>query len=156
MWLLLLRSPWTYAAAAMLSLGAYAAVQHLGWKLEKANFAQFRAEVVAISAENEARTAQQASEHERNAREAIDDLQTRYDALGARYDRLRRPAAGNSPSLPTTTDPADALGAGLNGQPDPATGCLAQALSILELGDREIAKYRELWELEVRNAKPRM
>lgn len=156
MWVLLLRSPWTYAAAAMLAIGSYAAVQHLGWNLEKANFAQYRAEVAAISAENEARNAHAASEHERNAREAMDDLQTRYDALGARYDRLRRPTTGNRPSLPAAAGATDALGAGLNGQPDPATGCLAQALSILELGDREIAKYRELWELDVRNAKPRM
>ena len=151
-WLLILRSPWTYAAAALVAMGAYAAVQHIGWKLEKANFAQFRAQVASEAAEAEARNAHVALQQELNTQEAIDDLQTRYAALNARYASLRQSASPSGSPVPALPGPSATPSPGPTGQPDAAARCVADAQAVLELGDRELAKYRELWELERKQA----
>lgn len=159
MWLFLLRSPWTYAAAAMLALGSYAAVQHLGWKLEKANFAQFRAEIASAAAEAEVRNAQEAAREAHNAQEVLDGLQTRYAALSRSYGLLRANPA-SSGGVPSLSSAAASLGAcpGNSEKPDSTTRRLAELegriLSVLEAGDRELGKYRQLWELQEKNAAP--
>lgn len=127
---------------------AYAAVQKIRLEHAQAAFAQYRAEIAAASAEAEVRNTQEAAQHEKNTREVLDDLQTRNDALRARYDRLRKSAGGSVPAVPTATGTAPPPSAGPAEQPDPAARCLA----ILEIGDKELAKYRELWELGVKNA----
>ena len=149
-WLLLLRSPWTYVGIAFAILGAYAAVQHIGWELEKADFAQFRSKTESLAADAKVRNAQEAARHAQDAQEALDDLQTRYVALGARYASLRsnRPSGGGVPDLASA---APSLGACPTAQPDAVAGRLgdleSRVVTILEAGDKELAKYRELWEL---------
>lgn len=155
MWLLILKSPLAWMGAALLAVSAYAAVQHtrLGWC--QANFAQFRADVQSEAAKAQVRNAEVALQQEQAAMEALDDLQTRNDALRARYDRLRKSASPGSGPVPADPGTAPAAGSGLTRQPDPAPRCVPEGrvLAVLEAGDRELAKYRELWELAVRNAK---
>lgn len=151
-WLL---ANWRLVALAVLIAipSTYAAVMKMRFEHVSAEYAQHRAQVAAVAAEAEVRNAHAALEHEKNAREVLDDLQTRLDAVSARYERLRKPTGGSSGSVPATTGAAPALGAGLSsGQPDAVARCVADAQEVLELGDREIAKYRELWELGVKNA----
>ena len=153
MWLLLLRSPWTYAAIAMLGLGAYAAVQHVGWELEKAAFAQFRAETLEISAQNTARNAQEVARHAQDAQTSIEELQASYAALRVRYDLVRSNSNPSGGRVPDLASAATSLGAcpGDAQKHDSAVRRLAnlegRVVEILRAGDTEIAKHRELWEL---------
>lgn len=126
----------------------YAAVQKMRFEHTRAAFAQYRAEVAAAAAEAEVRNAQAAAAHEKNTREALDDLQARYDAISARYASVRRPASPSSGSVPTTPGAAPTPSACPPGQPDATARCLAT----LEIGDKELAKYRELWNLGRKNA----
>ena len=151
MWLLLLRSPLAWMGAALLAVSAYAAVQHIGWANCSAGFKQFRAEVASEAAEAEVRNAQEAARHDRNAMEAVSDLQARYAALDARYRVLRRPDPDSSRGVPSaaTAAPSPSAGHGDTGESDADARCLA----IIEVADRELNKFRELWLLDVKNAK---
>ena len=155
-WLLILRSPWTWVALAMLGLGAWAQIQSLRLRECKAEFAQFRADTERLGAEAKVRNAQEAARQALAAQEVLDDLQTRHDALSARYASLSvRPGGRRVPSLP---DAAPSLSAcpGKPEQPDATTRFLVEVesriIAITEAGDREIAKYVELWKLEQANA----
>ena len=150
-WLLLLKSPWTWIAIAFAALASYAAVQHIGWQASKAEYAQFRADTERLAAEAKVKNAQEAARHAQDAQEALDDLQTSYDALNARYASLRRSSPGRG-GVPGLASAATSLSSCPVAQPDAASGRLAdleaRVVTILESGDREIAKYRQLWELE--------
>lgn len=128
----------------------YAAVTKIRLEHVKAQYAQYRAEVAATAAEAEVRTAQVVAEHAHNAQEVLDDLQTRNTALAARYQRLRDAGTGGR-IVPAVSVAAAIVAAEPAGQPDAAARCVAETLAVLELGDRELAKYRELWELGQRN-----
>jgi uncharacterized protein YukE len=154
--MLLLRSPWTWVALAMLGLGAWGGLQSLRLRECKAEFAQFRADTERLGAEAKVRAAQELAQHAQHAQEALDDLQTRHDALSARYASLSaRPGGRRVPSLPDAA-PSLSTCPGKPDQPEPVAGFLAQVegrvTAILEAGDREIAKYVELWKLEQANA----
>ena len=137
----------------MLCLGAYAAAQHIGWKMEKAAFAQFRADTDRLGAEAKVKAAQETTRHALDAQEALDDLQTRYVALGARYAVLRSNHNPGGSRVPDLASAAPSLGAcpGDAEKPDSPTRRMAdlegRVVTILEAGDKELAKYRELWEL---------
>ena len=150
-WLLLLKSPWTWIAIAFAALASYAAVQHIGWQASKAEYAQFRADTERLAAEAKVKNAQEAARHAQDAQEALDDLQTSYDALNARYASLRRSSPGRG-GVPGLASAAQSLSSCPAAQPDASAGRLAdleaRMVTILESGDREIAKYRQLWELE--------
>ena len=155
-WLLILRSPWTWTALAFAAIGIYAAAQHMLYVNCRADFAQFRADVQAATAKAEAQNALERARLSANAAEAVNDLQTRLDRADARYASLRA-KSGGSGSLPALSSAASSLSACPAGQPDAATRFLGSVESevtrILEAGDRELAKYRELWALEIKNAK---
>ena len=152
-WLLLLRSPLAWAGLALVLVSGYAAVQHVGWSLEKAAFAQFRADTERLGAEARVKNALQAAQNERNAQEALSDLQTRYAALGARYAVLRSNSNPGGGRVPDLASAAPSLGAcpGDAQKPDAAVRRLAdlegRVVEILRAGDTELAKHRELWEL---------
>ena len=147
-WLSIALNKWTWVAIAFGILAFYAAVQHIGWQATKAEYATFQASVAKEAADAKVRNAQEAARHAQAAQEVLDDLQTRHAALGARYASLRaRAGSGAVPALPGATGqpsacPRDA------GEPDTLTRCLAAA----EWGDRELAKYAELWKLWKVNA----
>lgn len=149
--LLLLKSPWTYVAVAFALLGSYAAVQHIGWQASKAELAQFRADVESEGAKAKVAAAQAAAQQAQHEQEALDDLQTRNAALSARYASLRaHPGSRPVSALPeaaavVSTGPVSAL------QPDPDAGCLAA----FEWADQQLAKYAEVWRLELANAAKR-
>ncbi len=147
-WLLLLKSPWTWVAIAFAALAGYAAVQHIGWQASKAEYAQFRADVESEAADAKVRNAQEAARHAQNATEVLSDLQTRHDALSARYASLRARSGGSPvPTVPgAACEPSPGTGSPI--QPDPAARCLAA----LQFGDEQLAKYAELWRLQKANA----
>ena len=121
--------------------------------MEKAAFAQFRADTERLGAEAKVKAAQEATRHALDAQEALDDLQTRYVALGARYAVLRSNLNSSSGRVPDLASAAPSLGAcpGDAQKPDAAARRLAdlegRVVTLLEAGDRELAKYRELWDL---------
>jgi uncharacterized protein YukE len=159
-WLLILRSPWTWVGLAMLGLGAWGGLQSLRLRECKAEFAQFRADTERLGAEAKVRAAQELAQHAQHAQEALDDLSSRNAALSASYERLRT-LNSTGRRMPRLPDAAPSLSAcpGKPDQPEPVAGFLAQVegrvTSILEAGDREIAKYVELWKLEQRNSAQR-
>jgi len=137
-------------------LVAAVAVQELRVRWIKSEFVTYRAEIERQIAENKVRNAQEVARQALNQKEALDALQGRFNALNARYKRLRDSA---SPSgVPALSSAAPVLSAcpGDVGKPDSLAGRLEQmesaVLGILEKGDREIAKYVELWRLQKRNA----
>lgn len=147
-WLLLLRSPWTYVVIAFAALGAYAAVQHIGWQAAESRYVTLEAETTRLAAEAKVKNALQAAQQARNAQEALDDLQTRLNRTGALYASLRShpgssgmSQAGTGAAIPSP-GPVGAL------QPDPDPGCLAA----FEWADIQLAKYAELWRLQEANA----
>ena len=146
--------------ALVIGLGGYATYQRLGWQREEVKFAQYRADVEAAAATARVKAAQEAARQALNAQEALDALQTRHAQLGARYVRLRDAAAsgGGVPGLSTA---AASLGScpGKHIEPDATARFLAAVESaiagVLEAGDREIAKYVQLWALQQKNATAR-
>jgi hypothetical protein len=157
---LLLRSPWTWVLVAFAGLVFYAALQHIGWASCRAEFAQFRVDTERLGNEAKAKAAQEVASQAQHAKEARDDLQARNAALGASYERLRHASSGGR-RVQSLSGAASSLSAcpGKPDQPDTAAGFLAQVegrvTAILEAGDREIAKYVELWKLEQANAQKR-
>ena len=152
-WLLLLRSPLAWVTAALVATALFAAVQHTRLALCKAEFAQFRADTERLGAEAKVRNAQEAARHAQDAQEVLDGLQTRYAALSTRYAILRRsdPGSGGVPGLSSAAQSLSAC-PGDAQKPDTAARRLAELegriLAILEVGDKELAKYRQLWELD--------
>lgn len=148
--LALLLNPRLWVSAAFAAIGLYAAMQHIGWQAAKAEFAQYRADAESLAADAKVRNAQEAARRTQNTQEVLDDLQTRNDALAARYASLRnaKPGSNRMPGDPAAPVQACSCPAG---ESDAATRCLA----VLEAGDREIAKYKELWDLGFKNATPR-
>lgn len=144
-------------AAALIATGIYAKIQSVRVDQIKAEYAQFRADVESEAAKAKVAAAQEAARQAQNAQEVLSDLQTRNAALNARYERLRRASAGSNPvpAVPITAPSPQACSCG---QPDAATGFVPEGrcLAALEAGDREIAKYRELWELQIRNSANRL
>lgn len=153
-WFLILKSPWTWVAVAFAALASYAAVQHIGWVTTKAEYAQFKADTERLAAASKVAAAREEARRAANATEVLSDLQTRLDRANARYASLR--ASSGSSGLPALSSAATSIGACPSGQPDAAARLLGEVESritaILETGDREIAKYRELWDLQQRNA----
>ena len=114
----------------------------------KAEFAQFRADVESEAAKASIAAARTALRQAENTTEVISDLQARNAALRARYDGLRASAgSGLLPTVPAAA-PSTSPVAGSPLQPDAASRCLAA----IRWGDEEIAKFRELWLLQLRNA----
>ena len=156
MWMSLLLDIRVWLAAALIATGIYAKVQSVRVTEIKAEYAQFRADVESEAAKAKVAAAREALRRTENATEVLSDLQTRHAALNARY-RVLRTSAGSSP-VPTLSEAAASLGScpGDTGKPDANARLLAEVearvTEILETGDRELAKYRELWELQLRNS----
>ncbi len=148
MWLTLLTDLRVWLGAALIATAIYAKVQSVRVQQIQAEYAQFRADVESEAAAAKVRNAQEAVKQAQAAQEVLSDLQTRNAALRTRYDRLRA-SAGSSP-VPAVSCPSPGPGpvAGSPVQPDPDARCLA----VMEAGDRELAKYRSLWDLQLRNA----
>lgn len=149
MWLSLLLDMRVWLAAALIATGIYAKVQTVRMEQAKAEFAQFRADVESEAAKAKVAAAQEATRQAQAAQEVLSDLQTRNAALNASYERLRRTSA-SSWQVPTVPGPAQSISpvAGSPQESDADARCVA----VLETADREIAKYRELWELQLRNS----
>lgn len=145
----ILLANWRAVAVAILIAipTAYAAVMKIRFEHTKAEYTQYRAEVSATAAEAEIRNAHVVVQEAKNAQEALDDLQTRYVALDVRYKRVRN-TSSSSGVVPTVSGAAAIAAPEPAGQSDAATRCLA----VLEIGDRELAKYRALWTLDENNA----
>ena len=145
-----------WLAAALIATAIYAKVQTVRMEQAKAEYAQFRADVESEAAKAKVAAAQEATRRAQNAQEVLSDLQTRYDALNARY-RLR--AGPGSNPVPTLSSAATSLGScpGDAGKSDAAAGRLddieARFLAVIETGDKELVKYSKLWLLEKANAK---
>lgn len=153
MWLTLLLDIRVWLAAALIATGLYAEVQRLEKEAVKTEFAQFRADTESEAAKAIVRNAQEAARRSQNAQEVLSDLQNRYVALNARY-RVLRDGSGGSP-VPALSSAATSIGSCPEGA-DANARFLAEVESritaVLEAGDGEIAKYQELWELQVRNS----
>ena len=135
--------------AALIATGIYAKVQNLEKQQAETNLAQFRADVESEAAKAKVAAAREALRHAENTTEVISGLQTDNAALRARYDRLRASAGSRTVSaIP-----------GASGQPSACPGgtvesdTLTRCLAATEWGDRELAKYAELWKLWRQNAK---
>jgi multidrug efflux pump subunit AcrA (membrane-fusion protein) len=138
---------------ALIATGVYAKVQTVRMEEAKAEYAQFRADVESEAAKAKVAAAQESLRQAQAAQEVLSDLQTRYAALNARYGRLR--ASSGSGPVPSLSAAAPSLGSCPDGA-DAAARLLAEVESlvipILEEGDRELAKYGELWELQQKNS----
>ena len=145
---------------ALIATGGYAAVQRLQKEQCRAEFAQFRADVESEAAKAKVKAAEEAARHAQNAQGALDGLQIRLNAISAANERLRRTQASSHP-MPALSSAAPSLGscAGDAGKPDPAIGLLdeieGRILAVLTEGDKELAKYVELWRLQEANAAKR-
>lgn len=154
----LLLANWRLIAVgiAMAALAAFAAVQHTRLQWTQAEFAQFRANVEREAAAARVRNAQEAARRAQEAQEALDALQNRYAALNARYGRLRAGSSGGGVPDLAAAAPIFSAGCPKPLEPDPAARFLAELekglAGIMEEGDREIAKYVQLWGLARRNA----
>ncbi len=143
--------------AALVATGIYAAVQRLEKQQCEAKFAQFRADVESAAAKAKVEAAKERARMAQNAQEALDGLQVRLNAANRAYASVRnaRPGSGAVPSL-SAAAPKPQSCPGQPEQPDATAGLLAEVESrvtaILEAGDREIAKYAELWKLQQANA----
>ena len=140
-------------------LVAAVAVQELRVRLIKSEFVTYRAEIERQVAENKVRNAQEAARQALNQKEALDALQGRFNALNARYKRLRDPT---SPAgVPALSSAAPVLSScpGNDGKSDTAARFLAEVEArvneVIQRGDEELAKYVELWRLQERNANRR-
>lgn len=119
----------------------------------KAEHAEFVANTEKVAAEAQAKNALERARIEANSTEAVSDLQTRLDALNARYDRLR--ADSGSGGVPNLASAASRISSCPDGRDALARrlGEIEAALTgVLESGDKELNKYRELWELQQKNA----
>ena len=136
---------------ALVATGVYAKVQTVRMEQAKAELAQFRADVETEAAKNAGRNAQKAAEQAQNATEVLSDLQVRYVALNARYRRVRDagPSTLHLPSLPGPAPGPSPVSGG-----DEVANADARCVAALEWGDKELAKFRELWDLWGRNAAP--
>ena len=135
---------------------AAVAVQELRVRWIKSEFATYQAEIERQVAENRVKNAQEATRQALNAKEALDALQGRFNALNARYKRLRDSSSPSGvPSLSDATGIAQSC-PGESGKPSPALGQVERLErgieEILSFGDAEIAKLVELWKLQQRNA----
>jgi hypothetical protein len=149
--LLLANWRWVVMGALLLALG----VQTGRISLLKSEHQAYKAEIERQVAENRAKAAEEASRMAHNATKALNDLQARLDAVRRSY-RVLRDSRG-TPAVPSLSE-STGIAQSCPGEPDkpnPAVGRLAEAErgieAILELGDREIAKYVELWKLQVEN-----
>jgi hypothetical protein len=149
MWLTLLMDIRVWLGAALVATGIYAKVQTVRMEEAKAEYAQFRADVESEAAKAKVVAAQEATRQAQAAQEVLSDLQTRNDALSTRYERLRRDSARSSPvsAVPgTATSPSPVASSPVESDAD------ARCVAVLEQADKELAKFRELWELQLRNA----
>lgn len=137
---------------ALIGMALYAKVQNLGWQHCQAEYAQFQADVESEAAKAKVAAARESLRRSENAQEVLSALQTRYAALDARY-RVLRSSAGSGP-VPALPDAAPSAPTITTGQPDAASRPVPQesCLAALEAGDRELAKYRQLWNLQLKNS----
>ena len=149
MWLSLLMDIRVWLGAALVAVGIYAKVQNLEKQQAEATLAQFRADVESEAAKSKVAAAQEAARHAQAAQEVLSDLQTRYASLNARYRGLRDHSAGSG-IVPAIPGPAPSPGP-IAGSPEVADAD-ARCVAVLEVADREIVKYRALWELQLRNS----
>ena len=136
-------------AGALIATGLYAAVQRVEKEHVQAEFAQFKADVESEAAKAKVAAARTEALQATHAQEALDGLQTRLDAVSVAYKRLQHASPGSStvssiPSAPEVT-------VSIPGSP-PESDTLARCISTLEWGDKELAKYAELWRLQEKNA----
>lgn len=146
-----------WLAVAFAALAVYAAAQRAGKEHYKAELAQYRADVESEAAKDKVRAAREAAQQALNAQGAIDDLQARNAALSAAYERLRHAKPRSSPVPAVPAAPA-VLGpvARSDVESDADARCVAKSeaiiLGVLEAGDKELAKFTELYRLEQANA----
>lgn len=138
------------------ALLAAVGIQELRVRSVKAEFLAYQTAIEKQVAENKTKAALETARMAHNAQKAVDDLTTRLTSLDRAYRVLRdRRSTKPVPSLAESTGIAQTC-PGEPDKPNPAVGRLesleAGIESILEAGDREIAKYIELWELQKRNA----
>ena len=156
-WLSLLTDLRILLGIALIVTAGYAAVQRLQKEQCRAEFAQFRAEVETAAAKAKVKNAQEAARQAQNAQEALDGLQIRLNAISAASERLRRTNAGSRP-VSALSSAATSLStcAGDAGKPDAVARRMdhieGAINKVLEFGDKEIAKYVELWKLQQANS----
>jgi hypothetical protein len=138
-----------------LLLGALA-IQEVRVRWIKAEFVTYRAEIERRVAENKVKAAQEQARIASNATKALDDLQARLDTVNRSY-RLLRERRG-SPAVPALASAAPSLSS-CPGKPDESDAAAkflgeveSRVASVLEQGDKEIAKYVELWKLQEKNS----
>jgi hypothetical protein len=128
-----------------------AAVGYLNWRLEscKKGAEEYRISVEALGKAQEMETARIIKEREKAAQEAQNALQTRLTDLASKYAAARRQLRDKPgpESVPTLASAAPVLCPGPDAE---LAGRLAdlegRILALTEAGDRELAKYRQLWE----------
>jgi hypothetical protein len=90
---------------------------------------------------------------QQNATEALNGLEVRLRILDAKYRGVRANTSGGG--VPSLSQAAGSLSSCPDGR-DAASRLLGEVesrvIEILEQGDRELAKYRELWELQEKNS----
>ena len=150
-WLALLTNRWTWIIAAFALCCAAVGVQTMRLKLVQAEYATFQAAVAKEAADAKVKAAQVVAQQALAAQEVLSDLQTRHDALSARYASLRaRSGSSPVPALPgAAPSPSPVAGGSIESDAD------ARCVAVLETADREIAKYVELWRLEKKNSAAR-
>jgi hypothetical protein len=150
----ILLANWRLVLVAALAVAVL--IEEIRIRSIKADFSAYKVEIERQVAQNRLKNALEQARIERNGKEALDALTNRYAALNARYRVLRQ-----SSSAPRVPSAVEALGIvqscpGKPDQPNPAVGQVERlergVEEILEFGDREIAKYVELWKLQNQNA----
>ena len=142
---------------ALIAVGVYAKIQTVRMEEIKAEYAQFRADVESEAAKAKVAAARQEALQATHATEALDALQGRLNAVSMAYRRLRD-ANATSRLLPSLSQAASSLGScpGNDGKPDAVTRRLEQIeaaiTGVLEIGDTEIGKAVEHWQLQLRNS----
>jgi hypothetical protein len=147
-------SNWRLVLIGTLMLGIGIQEARIRWV--KSDFETYQLNIEKAVAQNRLQNAQEATRIERNGKEALDALQSRYAALNRSYKRLRdRSRTDRVPDLPATLGIAQSC-PGEPGKPNPVAGQVGKLEEgiegIIEFGDGEIAKYVELYRLQQKNA----
>lgn len=140
----------------VLALLAAVGIQELRVRSVQSQFGAYRTQIEKQVAENKTKAALETARMAHNQTKALDALQVRLTAAESRYKRLRDSRSTPAvPSLATVTGIAETC-PGEPDKPNPAVGQMERIErgieAILELGDREIAKYVELYKLQQENA----
>lgn len=130
--------------------GQYALLRHT-----KGQFNEYKLESEVASRLARERNDAEILRLKQNQKDIVDELQTRITELNSAYSRVRNDKT-SATGLSKLSGATDKLGSCSKYERDTITRRLdqieAEIIGVLQIGDTEINKFQELWQLHIRNA----